>query len=486
MAFSLIKDVNAMLNRLNIAEGEPVVAGFSGGADSAALAAVLAYLHHKGRISAVYCHLNHQLRGGDAEADEQFVRVFSLHENIACEVKKTDVRRIAAEKGMNIEAAGRVCRYEWFVETARNSGARLVMLAHHADDQAETVIWRMIRGAGSEGLGGMRQVREEQGIFFGRPFLQRRKAELLAFCAEAGIGFRTDESNKDLTFTRNAIRHELMPLMETFNPNLVQQIIQTSAVLADEEEWMRGQAAEWVKGNVLLSTNNQFAKWSCTALIRMPIALQRRVIKLILSHLSLKKEAVSFRLIELLRKVMQPDEAPHQQVSVSADYRCIRVYDEIRMELSTLTETTDYAYEWDPLTRRRFMMPGMPGRLISEVVSADTHDSVKHFPPDRMVIPLPDGKQMVFIVRNRRAGDRMVWFQNGSRKKIKDAWIDAKWPLARRSVWPLVVSPEGEILWIPGFRITAGLPAAPEGKHKLVIRWEPVSEDAGFSDSDTT
>jgi tRNA(Ile)-lysidine synthase len=191
----------------------PGVAAVSGGADSVAL---LRGLIAAGVGPVTVAHFNHLLRGAEADADEAFVRDLAARLGLECRTGSADVASAAA--GDNLEATARRLRYDWLARVAADVGAGWVATGHTADDQAETVLHRLIRGTGVRGLRGIAARRAVGSVEIVRPLLTVTRADVLAYLTDRGQPFRDDATNADPTFTRNRIRHELLPLLRTFNP----------------------------------------------------------------------------------------------------------------------------------------------------------------------------------------------------------------------------------------------------------------------------
>jgi len=195
------------------------VVAVSGGPDSVAL---LRSLHAIAPQELVVAHFNHQLRGTEGDEDLRFVRELAKSLKLQFRDGTADVREIARATGENLEDAARRLRYRWLCETAGDVGATWVATGHTADDQAETILHRLVRGTGLHGLRGMPPRRElSAGVAVVRPLLQRSRSQVLAYLDEIGQPFRTDSTNVDTRLTRNRIRHELLPLLKTFNPEVV-------------------------------------------------------------------------------------------------------------------------------------------------------------------------------------------------------------------------------------------------------------------------
>jgi tRNA(Ile)-lysidine synthase len=196
------------------------VVALSGGPDSVCLALVLRDLYRQGTVpDLTLAHLNHQLRGADSDADEAFVRDLACAWELPCHTDRLDVATAAAQSGANLEAAARQLRYRWLAQVARDERAAWVATGHSADDQAETVLFRMLRGSGLQGLSGMAERRVlAPGIDLVRPLLSVRRAAIRGFLEARGQSFRQDRSNEDRRFTRSRLRHELLPLLaEQYN-----------------------------------------------------------------------------------------------------------------------------------------------------------------------------------------------------------------------------------------------------------------------------
>lgn len=217
------------------------VVAVSGGADSVALLRSLIDLDYgsKGRC-LVIAHLNHQLRGEESLGDEEFVRdlhrcLTPLRPDLRLSCERLDVSALADERRSNLESTARQVRYEWLARIARMEDVKYVVTGHTADDQAETVLHRVLRGTGLRGLRGIARHRPlDEGVELLRPLLSVRRRDLLAYLADLNQTYREDSSNRDLVFTRNRLRHELLPhLMAHYNPEILRSLCQLASQ-ADE------------------------------------------------------------------------------------------------------------------------------------------------------------------------------------------------------------------------------------------------------------
>lgn len=217
--------------------GDTVTVAVSGGADSVALLDFLCARRDELKISVCACHLNHCLRGEESERDEQFVRTMCEQYGVPLEVGRAEVRKLAGESGMSIETAARNARYEFFAGVAAKAGGRIAT-AHTLSDVAETVLLNLARGTGITGLCGIPPVR---GVYV-RPFIDCTRGEIEQYCLSRGVGYVTDSTNLSSDYTRNHIRHNIMPHFERVNPETLGAVRRMTELLRDDAEYLRGAA----------------------------------------------------------------------------------------------------------------------------------------------------------------------------------------------------------------------------------------------------
>ena len=224
-----------------LAPKDRVLVGVSGGADSMCLLSVLRALD----IDVHACHLNHGLRGAEADGDEAFVKEFCEKINVPCTMRRVYIENLAKERGLTVEEAGRAVRYDFFKEIAEKTEAAAIATAHNRDDQAETVLMRMLRGTGLTGLCGIKHVRGDGVV---RPLLDVTRAEIEAYLSENGISFRTDSTNLDTAYTRNKIRAELLPyITENYNVNIIEALAGLAENVAADVDFIEGYAQRLYK-----------------------------------------------------------------------------------------------------------------------------------------------------------------------------------------------------------------------------------------------
>ncbi len=220
----------------------------SGGADSVALLLALDELvsSNKLKVQMVVAHLDHALRKNESQADVRWVKALAKRLGYKALAKRIDVRTLAARRGENLEQTARRARYAFLADVAKKERAAVILTAHTMDDQAETLLLNLLRGAGMDGLGAMtptRPLAAKTETLLGRPLIAwARRRDTEAYCRLRGVEFRVDEMNADERFTRVRVRRQLLPLMESFNPKIVEALVRTAELLREDASTLDGAA----------------------------------------------------------------------------------------------------------------------------------------------------------------------------------------------------------------------------------------------------
>ncbi len=253
---TILDTVRTTITQQNLIKiGDTVVVGVSGGADSLTLLDCLRALRGEMKLNLRVAHFNHMLRGAEADADAAFVEQLAREWRIPATIESGDVMHIAEERRMSIEEAARVSRYAFLARVAQSAAAHVIAVAHNSDDQVETILMRILRGAGLMGLRGMPYWIELADSNFEyrtpgyplrivRPLLDVSRAEIEEYCQQHFLAPRTDESNFDTTIFRNRLRHEALPYLEQFNPNLRQVLLRTAQQTADDYAYIQAEVRE--------------------------------------------------------------------------------------------------------------------------------------------------------------------------------------------------------------------------------------------------
>ena len=220
-----------------IRRGQHVLVAVSGGADSVAMLLALDELKRLLGIRLTVAHLNHHIRGNEAKKDAEFVRKLAAGLKIPFVGGDADVPRLAKSRGLSIEMAAREARYEFLADAARKKGADVIATAHTADDQAETVLLKLCRGAGSRGLSGIPRETTINGVRVVRPLLDVTRVEIESFLRRKKQAWREDRTNRDTAYLRNRVRHELLPMLESkLNPGIREALLRTADILREEDD----------------------------------------------------------------------------------------------------------------------------------------------------------------------------------------------------------------------------------------------------------
>jgi tRNA(Ile)-lysidine synthase len=435
-----------------IVRGESVLVAVSGGPDSVALLHLLAERAAAWQLRLGVAHLDHGLREESAR-DADFIR--QLAENLALPLhtERVDVRDLQRRWHLSIEAAGRKARYQFFQETVDRHGFNKVALAHHADDNAETLLLNLLRGSGRLGLGGMPPMRA--GCFI-RPLIRADRADVLDYLRRRNLSALADPSNRDNDFLRNRIRNQLIPLLEREYQRGVRAVLHRSAeALRDEEEWIETQIQPLYEQAVVACPPGQLIL-DAGALRGFASAIQRRVVRAGLRFVKGDLRRIAFVHIEgILALVHRPGNGGplHLPGGLRVQRRggtlMIGRGDSGLAGENPSAAGIDYSYQMDRC--------GVVTVAETGVTIALT--AIEQEPAD----PTAAGPLTVFLdaaavefpvtIRNFRPGDRFAPLGMDGTQKLKKFFIDHKVPRDQRRRCPLLLSRE-RILWVAGHRIS--------------------------------
>ncbi|MFD1957212.1 tRNA lysidine(34) synthetase TilS [Paenibacillus thailandensis] len=447
--------------------GDKIVVAVSGGPDSMALLHMLSQVAESEGISLVAAHANHGFRPESAE-EAVVVQSFSERLGVECEQISLNMPAYIEETGMNGQEASRLRRYVFLHETAARHGAGVIALAHHADDQAETVMMRIIRGTGLGGLAAIAMKRTEKNVELIRPLLRMKKTDLLQYCSDYDIPYCLDGSNEKRDYFRNVVRLDVLPYLSQFNPQLPDSLWRLAELASSEDDWMDREAKRLF--DELASFEPEGVALQAEALNGLHVALQRRLIKLILNYLSEEADSVTFDHIETIRAAAAPGARSTWRLDAGGGVRFLREYGRlsfIRPKQVGAGENGGYAYEVPAgATRIEVKEFGSVMMFAAEDVSAGRSPAPAGreeacFDIDKLKFPL--------VIRSRKPGDRMqILGLNGS-KKVQDMFVDGKVPPSLRERYPLLCDAAGRLLWVPGIR-RSGHALVERGKTKGVLR----------------
>ena len=428
--------------------GLRLAVGLSGGADSVALLRCLA--ERSGELGLVLhaAHLHHGLRGEEADGDLEFAQALAARLGVQFHEARVDTGSASAAqtgKGREtIEEAARRLRYAWFRELMAAGEVDAVATAHTQDDQAETVLAKMLRGAWTEGLSGIHPVVEFAEGRILRPLLATSRKEVEAYLGGLGQDWREDSTNRQLTYTRNRIRHELLPLMESWNPRLRTHLAQMAELARDEEAWWQTEL-ERVAQQLLLTGRpvrgggraaSDGLGVDVTRLAVLAPAMQRRLLRYAAEKLG---AALDFVATESLRAMALSGKAG-QKLELEHGLRAERTPRELRLAIGTAAgeEKADFEYE-----------VGIPGEIEAPGfglrVQIESSGELQGRDGE-------SGGRKPVVLRNWRPGDRVRLRHTSGPRKIKEVLERLRVTGSDRAVWP-VVEWDGRIIWMKGVEL---------------------------------
>jgi len=423
--------------------GDKLVVAISGGPDSVCLLHILHSLSVEYGIKIYGAHLNHNFRGIEAQKDAQYVNNLCEELDIMPFVKSMDVGKYAKEKGYSLEEAGRILRYQFFDEVAEKVGASKIAVAHNQNDQAETVLMRLLRGAGPQGLAAIRHKRDK----IIRPLLDATRGEIEAYCDMHNLAPRIDHTNAQAIYHRNKIRLELLPyLQKEYNPNIIEALVKTASLLKMDNDFLELQARD--SYNLLKRNENECLYLPILGINKLHLSLKSRILRIAAEELLGKKEALEYKHINSILELIENSETGKRLVLPEGLF-VSKSYNQLIFSLRDYSVDNSFYYllnvddcTYIPEAEGEFHLRLLEREELKEIPKGN---NIKAFDWDKVKNQL--------IVRNRRDGDRFIPLGLSGHKKLKDFFIDLKIERAHRDNIPLVCDGE-EIMWIVGYRIS--------------------------------
>ncbi|MCK4847009.1 MAG: tRNA lysidine(34) synthetase TilS [Deltaproteobacteria bacterium] len=426
-----------------ITDGTTVCVGVSGGVDSMVLLHALSSVREELRLTLIVCHLNHNLRAQESERDFKFVKAAAKSLGLKFESKKLTKKSLDAKRGESLQAWARGERKDFFESIARKYNSKAIALAHNADDQAETIIMRMMKGAS---LTGLRGIEAKSGIYL-RPMLNTSRAEIKAFAKKNKVAFVEDSSNKSLKYLRNKVRLRFIPLIEKeYNPNIRATLVRMARGLKRDDDYIDKAATKNFKR--LAKKGKKKVTFERKKLLRVDAALLPRL--LLKSVASMGEDASGIRTpqIESFLSTIKSRRS-NLTIELTKGLYLQRAYDTI--SISTIKPKP----REETFGEVRLKIPGVT--LIEELGCKLTTAVItpsKRATNDKNTASFDlDEIEGAITVRTFQAGDRLKPLGMEGTKKVKDIFIDAKVPLLDRQSIPILISKSNnEILWVAGLR----------------------------------
>lgn len=417
---SLFKEIVKKNKKEKLIEnGDKIVIGFSGGPDSVFMTHMLLKLKEIIDFDMVLVHINHMLRGEEANGDENFSIEYGRKHGIEVFSKRVDVEAFGKSKKITLEEAGREVRYSFYKEILEKTKSNKIALAHNKDDQLETFLFRMIRGSGLNGLEGIASKRDN----YIRPISEIYKKDIVEYLDENGVEYRIDKTNFENEFTRNSIRLDLIPFIEQrYNPKFKDKLYALIEEIRDVNETLNGEIDDIVKEEVL----------DIGKLMRFNKNLRGKIIsKFLYKYNIVASRENIFQIEGLLSK------GGSSSVDLKDGYILKKEYQMLKVEKSVKEE------------RLGTSLLNIPGKVVFGEYEIEA----------TIEVPNEKNKNCFYtnlnvdkvLIRTRKDGDRLIPCGMKGEKKLKDIFINEKVPKDKRDKIPLIVHND-EILWIAGIR----------------------------------
>lgn len=447
--------------------GDGILVGVSGGPDSICLLHILKSIQKEYSLQVMAVHINHQLRGKQADKDEKYVLDLCLQWDIPCFAYKIDIEGLSQQKGVSIEEAGREARYEKYFELKKQYNLQKIALGQHRDDNAETILMRILRGTGPEGLKGIPPHREDGVI---RPLLAITRKEIEEYCGVHHLSPCIDQSNLQPIYLRNKLRLEVIPYLEKFNSNFRENLNHLGEIIGEQQDFVDHAVEElwnghreFVQDGVAFSTD-----WFEGLSPFIKKQMLRRGIKWVKNDL----KEIEFTHIQMIVKMLENDENTTWTLDLPGEIIAKRQYEKIMLLRRKKNQVKDFEYSLPinteiPIEEVNKTFKSYFVKREEVGIIKDTSYK-KYFDMDKL--------QATPIIRNRRPGDKFFPIGLRGSKKLKEYFIDLKIPRDQRDSIPIVVVNQ-EILWIVGHRVDRRYIVDQTTKNILVIEYFKIREE---------
>lgn len=445
-----------------IKAGDRILVALSGGPDSVCLLNLLIELRDNLKIEIGAAHLNHMLRGKDALGDEAYVREICERYNIPCYVKQVDINKYAKENKLSSETAGRDARYNFFDEIISKHGFNKIATAHNANDQAETILFRLMRGTGLEGLGGIKASRDDKII---RPILCLSRDEVESYIEEKHLNPRIDKSNFEKIYNRNKIRLDMLPyIKEHFNNDIVQTLNRMSILLQKDNDYLENLSKDYYNKYCFIIDDSMVIKHEA---FDEDEAIISRVIRYALVEHS--KSSYDFEMKHINEVIQLAKKNSGKRVDLPNKIYAENIYGDIYIKKKVKKEKTDIKSEII-IDKQE-----LDGKVIQfndykiEFSIITNNDEKVLFNKDKLKKYFDlDSIENSVVIRKRKDGDKITPLGMKGSKKLKDIFINEKIPKEERDYIPIVEF-DGNIAWVTGIKASEEYKVKNSSKNILKI-----------------
>jgi tRNA(Ile)-lysidine synthase len=444
-----------------------VLVAVSGGSDSVALLHSLQCLTEEFPLTLWAAHLNHGLRGREAEEDADFVSLLAEKWGIPAVIEKADVHKLATSAGLSIQEAARQVRYRFLRRVAVQRGLAKIAVGHHANDQAETVLLNFLRGSGTSGLKGMLPL--SQGII--RPLLEITRQEIDSYCLSHGLPSREDSTNLQIYYQRNRVRWHLLPELQSYNPRMLDVISRMAKVLREEDEFLEQACAAAIAP--LIQPSGSGIKLPLKEFLFLPAAIQGRAIRQCYAKLAGSKEGLNFAQVEAGLEIAKGERK--RGINLPGGIALFCQKDWLVLQRPAAAKIGRNNFFVSVAIPGDTPLPGLKQLLRAEI--EEKRGQLQWFRPEVMANQCWldwDKVNGPVIARLRQPGDRFLPLGAPGWKSLKEFFIDQKVPREKRDLVPVIASAK-DILWIAGYRIDERYKVEPDTKKLLRLELIPTA-----------
>ena len=460
----LDKVVNYIKENELIQQGDQILVALSGGPDSVCLLHILYELKDKFNLNLGAIHINHMLRGEESEKDEKYIVKLCDELGIKHYVKRINIEYVAKDSNVSLEVAGRNERYKAFEEIRSKYGYNKIAVAHNANDQAETVLMRVMRGTGLEGLTGIKAKRED-GII--RPILCLNRQEIEEYCEEKRLNPRIDASNYERIYSRNKVRLDILPYMkENFNKDIIDTLNRMALILSKDNEYIEEQSKKCYEEYCKYTNDKLIIKQDL--FIKEKEAIVTRVIKRAFKEISNSHQ--NFEMKHIYDVIDLYNRGTGKSINLTNSIIAENTYGDIifkkKKNVKNAKEETEVSFMKESINEEiEFKNYIIKMEVIDKEkgVEFSNNPLIKLFDYDKI-----EGR---IVIRNRKDGDKMKPLGIKGTKKLKDIFINLKVPREERDIIPLICF-DDEIAWIVGYKVSESFKITKGTNRVLKISFE--------------